>query len=153
MRSVKSTSSPLPDSLEVSPKESVDTLSLEVRPVQSTSSAEASPPPSSLHQITPSDVPSEVVMVTPETPKDVKPLHEAVKRKRSRRLSFQKYELITRTALFSGRDVEFGAVSTPHRSEMSQSESVPVPVPVSVPNKGQEATRRFEQNNRIELSV
>ena len=77
MRSVKSTSSSVPESYEVTPNDSI-------------SSAETSPPPTTTHLVTPTEVPSEVVMVTPETPKELKPLHEAAKRKRSRRLSFQK---------------------------------------------------------------
>ncbi len=90
MRSVKSTSSSVPESYEVTPNDSIDALPLEVPPTQSISSAETSPPPTTTHLVTPTEVPSEVVMVTPETPKELKPLHEAAKRKRSRRLSFQK---------------------------------------------------------------
>lgn len=86
----------------------------------------------------PVEVTSEVISAVSETsvPKEIKPLPDPGKRKKSRRL----------TAFFSGRDIDFGNLSSPHRTV----EVTPEPEPV--PTKGQEMTRLFEQNNRIELN-
>lgn len=136
MRSVKSTNSPLSESLDVTPSESMDNVTPEVPAV-------TSPVPTA-----PVEVTSEVISAVSETsvPKEIKPLPDPGKRKKSRRLLFQKTWIIYRTAFFSGRDIDLGNLSSPHRTV----EVTPEPEPV--PTKGQEMTRLFEQNNRIELS-